>query len=827
MKKRKTILTLSTLALAGAGLAIALAPCEMVNAATFIDSTFADSFDEGIDATKYKTLNDTDAKFNFTTKNGTAEMTGYDYNSGSLVTADQVTVPEGKSLVVQFLHVQNSDGIGLIKGVTAGDFNGDDTAYATAFSEGWGDMLYWQATGSRIFTASNALGYQVANGATNSGATSWASIPHGGNNLMRMRFNSDGSANIYASTDDTEANMTEFFRYDASSFKKFGTGRVGFVGNGVTGTNIVDDFKAGYSDSDGTNITWSIEDDFETANSPKWYAKKSDKTKLLGTAKSMLANDPASGAGIIYDHKYTHVEGTSKIAKASLTLNFSTLGTKALGISAVNTADATSATAGYFAGLRLNGESKTELFIANNGTDVSGAVAIVDAAADNDLTIELEIKYLANTGKVQLVATFGSTSVTANAATGDGYIGIAALGDGSTIAKIISFSVSDYKGVVETGKSLFNDFSNSELDRNWQIVSHNNDGAAEDGHVYIKDGVLRFDQAGDNSIFAPTAKYANFEMSFYAKMQQYYEDDDGNVTKASTWIGISFGRESMDANFWDATAPMVYFQGDTIDTLNMGTQPRIWTTDHGFQLAANNDIMMKCTLRVYDGVCEVSCMKPGDTLDNAIKGTFTDVNSDGYIAITSTRGADFTIDDFSIVNLDFADATNTAPVAVDYTKSVNSSATLTDKVEATDAESDALTYELVTDKTGANGTLTFNADGNYSYLANKTYEDHSVTFTYRAYDGEKYSEVKTVTIAIKGETAPITSSSNPTTSSTPTTSSVSTTSASTPTTSNGGGSSTDGSTSNGCGGAIVGTAIVSALALAGVAVIAIKRKHSK
>jgi len=68
----------------------------------------------------------------------------------------------------------------------------------------------------------------------------------------------------------------------------------------------------------------------------------------------------------------------------------------------------------------------------------------------------------------------------------------------------------------------------------------------------------------------------------------------------------------------------------------------------------------------------------------------------------------------------------------------------------TDANADALIAEMVLDV--ANGTLTLAEDGSFTYTPDAGFVGED-SFTYKAFDGELYSEVVTVTITVN-EMAP-------------------------------------------------------------------------
>jgi VCBS repeat-containing protein len=94
-------------------------------------------------------------------------------------------------------------------------------------------------------------------------------------------------------------------------------------------------------------------------------------------------------------------------------------------------------------------------------------------------------------------------------------------------------------------------------------------------------------------------------------------------------------------------------------------------------------------------------------------------------------------------------AINDAPVAIADTFTVAEGATHSGSVSATDVDGDALTYALTAD--AAYGTLTFNTDGTFSYVAHRQPTVGFVitdSFTFVANDGLVDSAVATVTITL-------------------------------------------------------------------------------
>ena len=94
---------------------------------------------------------------------------------------------------------------------------------------------------------------------------------------------------------------------------------------------------------------------------------------------------------------------------------------------------------------------------------------------------------------------------------------------------------------------------------------------------------------------------------------------------------------------------------------------------------------------------------------------------------------------------------NQPPVADDDSFVVDEGGTHNDSVTATDPEDEELEFFLVSGP--GHGSLTFNADGTYSYTHNGS-ETTSDSFTFKANDGEFDSNIATVTIRINSVNEP-------------------------------------------------------------------------
>ena len=107
---------------------------------------------------------------------------------------------------------------------------------------------------------------------------------------------------------------------------------------------------------------------------------------------------------------------------------------------------------------------------------------------------------------------------------------------------------------------------------------------------------------------------------------------------------------------------------------------------------------------------------------------------------------DANVDNVQLIGLGHAASPNTAPTAAGDAYAVNEDGTLIVPAPGvlnndSDADSDALTAQLVTST--SSGSLAFNADGSFSYTPAANFFG-SDSFTYRAFDGTDYSNMATV-----------------------------------------------------------------------------------
>ncbi|WEG13455.1 Ig-like domain-containing protein [Pullulanibacillus sp. KACC 23026] len=140
------------------------------------------------------------------------------------------------------------------------------------------------------------------------------------------------------------------------------------------------------------------------------------------------------------------------------------------------------------------------------------------------------------------------------------------------------------------------------------------------------------------------------------------------------------------------------------------------------------------------------------TLSLNADGTFSytpDANYNGKDAFTYKANDGVLNSDVQTVTIDVK-SVNDAPVAKADSYSVNEDETLAvdTNILANDTDVDGDTLKSILVDSPSHGTLALNLDGTFSYTPDANYNGKD-TFTYKAYDGDLYSNKQTVTIDVK------------------------------------------------------------------------------
>jgi hypothetical protein len=156
----------------------------------------------------------------------------------------------------------------------------------------------------------------------------------------------------------------------------------------------------------------------------------------------------------------------------------------------------------------------------------------------------------------------------------------------------------------------------------------------------------------------------------------------------------------------------------------------------------------------------ITAIKVSDPANGAVtfnaNGSFTYTPHANFFGTDSfTYKANDGVNDSAIATVSIiVNPVNDPPVAVNDNYSVRMCRTLTvatPGVLANDSDVDTVLFTAVKDSNPAQGSLTFNTDGSFTYTPTAT---GSPSFTYKANDGQVNSNVATVSITVNANTIP-------------------------------------------------------------------------
>ncbi|MCB8942742.1 MAG: M36 family metallopeptidase [Ardenticatenaceae bacterium] len=231
-----------------------------------------------------------------------------------------------------------------------------------------------------------------------------------------------------------------------------------------------------------------------------------------------------------------------------------------------------------------------------------------------------------------------------------------------------------------------------------------------------------------------------------------------DVTFDSTGYGAGVYTGTLCINSNDATNPLISVP------LTMTVLPNAAPVAADDAYTTTQDVVLTVSA---PGVLANDTDGDGDSLTAVLNTDVTSgtlaLNADGSFTYTPTAGfegtATFTyqandgIDSSNVATVTIT-VVNTAPVAVADSYTTTEGITLTVSAPGvldndSDADGDGLTADLNT--TTANGTLTLNTDGSFTYVPDAGFAGTD-SFTYHANDGTDDSDTVTVTITVEAET---------------------------------------------------------------------------
>lgn len=217
---------------------------------------------------------------------------------------------------------------------------------------------------------------------------------------------------------------------------------------------------------------------------------------------------------------------------------------------------------------------------------------------------------------------------------------------------------------------LHENFNTGYIDSNlWQIYNYRDLRPGTDlplfpsaKGIYVDNGKLVFDVAGESARLITRHQYSNVEVRFsledFNKPVTPMNEDgeiDGIEVPPTFYVALSFGYESTAQNFWNV--PSIIFQardgGAVIYTLNMNDNT-VYAIEQDLLMSAvaNDDETFEFKVVAVNGQVDVWMKRVSDPItifDGAPTVTYYNVNTVGKVAIASSAAGSFKIDDVSIV----------------------------------------------------------------------------------------------------------------------------------------------------------------------------------
>ncbi|TLP42867.1 tandem-95 repeat protein, partial [Cohaesibacter sp. CAU 1516] len=311
-------------------------------------------------------------------------------------------------------------------------------------------------------------------------------------------------------------------------------------------------------------------------------------------------------------------------------------------------------------------------------------------------------------------------------------------GNGGTYTEDFSINVADLNEAVTaddasetTSENVSLDGTVTATDLDGDAISYSLDGQPAEGTVTLNaDGTYSFAPGTDfDDLAVGESRTVTFDFTA--------DDGKGSTDTGTVTIEVTGTNDAPTAIDLSATSVDENDGGAVIGTL---TSSDVDSSDTHTYTVSDNRFEV-----VDDGSGNmVLKLKDGQSLDHESEPSVT-------LTVTSDDGNGGTYsEDFSINVADL----NEAVTADDASETTSENVALNGTVTATDLDGDAISYSL--DGQPAEGTVTLNADGTYSFAPGTDFDDlavgesRTVTFDFTADDGKGSSDTGTVTIEVTG-----------------------------------------------------------------------------
>ena len=348
-------------------------------------------------------------------------------------------------------------------------------------------------------------------------------------NTFTYTFNKDGSASLAQRAIGADASASAVkYTFPAGTFTQL-DGMIGFwlEREGANKTQIIVD-NLSVKTSVGGAETTVYESDFSDGAGENW--KASAASTEIANPPSILNFDNSAETHYLVSQPYTSIEADSLAgeyyAKYETALKIDSLENRSVAfLFGLDIDDDNAVTAGAYS-LRISktmggGTYSLSMFVGNGTTtEIIGEEKALesDFADFTDISVKAKCDNTVQVTAGEQTVTFGSQE---SPIVLDKRFGLAALGEGGT-AKFgfKNFKVTSVQSFASEGKDLYMNFDGKDLQGEpWYnsedyFIRAVKAGVGSDEGVYLKDGKLVFDNAGDTSAFIPQYRYTDFEMIF-------------------------------------------------------------------------------------------------------------------------------------------------------------------------------------------------------------------------------------------------------------------------------------------------------------------------
>ncbi|MFA7376540.1 MAG: hypothetical protein WCZ13_03445 [Acholeplasmataceae bacterium] len=421
-----------------------------------------------------------------------------------------------------------------------------------------------------------------------------------------------------------------------------------------------------------------VEADFESAELPEEITLAVSDKFSYGPAKALDLNNPAAGAMILSKNPVVVNPNVDKKLHMAYQQNLTQLDLdKKTGVVyGVEALTDTLVTEGvvhiYFVNRDVAGTPTT--FI---GATMGDGEALVQVLAERSLDLNL-----ASTGYIDVELSFGAFNnvhvnladlkhydFKAGATIGHfgftGEVGTRLLVDNFTSK---AYTYYDQSQAPDLAENFETDYLDSSL---WEIYNAKDLRPGTEmplfpttKGIYIENGKLNFDVAGESARLITKHDYANVEVRF--SLEDFNQpitprNEDGEIggveVPQTFYVALSFGYESTLQNFWNV--PTIIFQardgGAVIYTLNMN-DATVYSVDTALLLSAeeNKDETFEFKVISLNGMVSIWMKRASDPItifDGQPLLTYHDVNTKGRVALASSASGSFKLDDVSIVKM--------------------------------------------------------------------------------------------------------------------------------------------------------------------------------